>query len=83
MEIVAGIFTHLNLLSHDSRISGQNRITTMAFNRIVSYLLDRESQKLDISPEEWYLENKDKLEWDETLQRVVLKKSDTTQESKT
>lgn len=83
IDIIPDIYDHHSVLSHDSHISGQNRITTMAFNRIVRYLLDRESQNTNQSHLEWYLQNKDKLEWDETLQRVVLKKSDTTQNSAT
>lgn len=83
MDIIEDMFEHYNMLSHDSLIAGQTRIIGHILNNIVRYLLRVESQKLDISPEEWYHENKDKLEWNETLQRVVLKKSDTTQESKT
>lgn len=83
IDIVEDIFTHLNMLSHDTLIAGINRIATRAFNNIIFLLLLAVSNKVGISPEEWYLQNKDKLEWDETLQRVVLKKSDTTQNSET
>lgn len=83
IDIIPDIYDHHSMLSHDGHTAGQIRITTMAFNSIVRYLLDRESQNTNQSHLEWYLQNKDKLEWNETLQRVVLKKSDTTQNSET
>ena len=81
MDIIEDMFEHYYMLSHDSLIAGQTRIIGHILNNIVRYLLRVKSQKLDISPEEWYLENKDKLKWNETLQRVVLKNPDTTQNS--
>lgn len=78
MDIVEAIFNHHRMLSHESHVAGQTRIATKAFNRILRFLLQRESQNTNLSDLEWYLNNKDKLEWNETLQRVVLKKSNLT-----
>ena len=83
IDIIPDIFDHLNLLSHDTLIAGQTRIIGHILNNIVRYLLRVESQKVGMAYQEWYLQNKDKLEWNETLQRVVLKNPDTTQNSKT